>query len=119
MICVLRTSHCRYTYVHVLQGQEVFLPGRGGGLVCVFPLLLYLGSDVCLVAHVWSDGAYKHSLYLVLYKLSVNPVDWKFEELSLFAYFKFCVHFFFSFVHVCALRLGLGYSLSILVHVLA
>jgi hypothetical protein len=93
-------------YVYTYKGEMV-LPGRGGG-ACLCVSFVFVPRVRSPVAHVWSDGAYKHSLYLVLYKLSVSLVDWKFDELSC-SHISDFVHFFLHLVHVCALHQELGY----------
>ena len=81
MTCFVHLTGDIHMCIHV-RGRARRFCSVGGLFACVFPLCLYLGSDVQL--HMFgSDGAYKHSLYLVLYKLSVKiREDWKFDELS-------------------------------------
>lgn len=72
---------------------------KGGLCLCVCFVFVSVPRVPCSNAHVLLDGAYKHSLYLVLYKLSVNPLDWKFAEPFL-PFSVSQIFFVLSYVHV-------------------
>jgi hypothetical protein len=70
-------------YIHV-QGQDNFLHGTLAytmerGCLCGLFYVFFVPRLGCCAAHVWrwDAAAYKHSLYLVLYKMRVNMLNWK------------------------------------------
>jgi len=83
-------------YIHVLQGQDVFAWEKG--LACVFPLFLYLGSEVQL--HMFGRMVPINILY-TLYCTSCRSTRWTGNLMSfLSSRISYFVHFL-SFFCTC------------------